>query len=108
MPLVFACVMTVVIETVFFRICGFKSWNDLAIIALSNFVTNIPLNLLIMFFPDLYDLPWLLILELAVVAAEYLIYRRAFGKMRFLLLFTFIANVLSFFIGLVLQEMILY
>ena len=34
-----------------------------------------------------------------LVAAEYLIYRRAFGPSRKLLILTFCANVLSFFIG---------
>ena len=94
-----ACILTVLIETVFFRLFGFKSRLDLRIIALTNVFTNEALNLFLHFEPGAFDTFWLIILELLVVAGEYLIYRRAFGPSRRLLVLTFFANVLSFFIG---------
>ena len=104
MTLILACVITVVVETVLFRIFGYKKADDLVIIVLSNVITNVTLNVLILLVPDLYDVPWLIIAELAVVAAEYLIYRRAFGGSFKLLILTFFANVLSFASGLILEE----
>ena len=94
-----ACILTVIIEVCWFRVFGYKRPLDLGIIALSNVVTNVALNTFLDLVPDAFDVPWLIILELLVVAAEYLIYRKAFGPSRRLLILAFFANVLSFFIG---------
>ncbi len=94
-----ACILTVIIEVCWFRIFRYKRPLDLGIIALSNVVTNVALNTFLDLVPDAFGVPWLIILELLVVAAEYLIYRKAFGPSRRLLILTFFANVLSFFIG---------
>ena len=104
MTLFLACIITVVVETALFWIFRYRKANDLVIIALTNVVTNVTLNTLIMLVPGLYDIPWLIILELIVVAAEYLIYRWAFGGSLRLLVLTFFANVLSFVIGIILEE----
>ena len=94
-----ACILTVIIEVCWFRVFGYKRPLDLGIIALSNVVTNVALNTFLDLVPDAFDVPWLIILELLVVAAEYLIYRKAFGPSRRLLILTFFANALSVFIG---------
>ena len=103
MTLILPCVITVVVETVLFRIFGFKKAEDLVIIVLSNIITNLTLNVLILLVPGLYDIPWLIIAELIVVAIEYLIYRNAFEASAGLLPLTFAANALSFFAGLLLE-----
>ena len=94
-----ACILTVIIEVCWFRIFGYKRPLDLGIIALSNVVTNVALNTFLDLVPDAFDVPWLIILELLVVAVEYLVYRRAFGPSKRLLILTFCANVVSFLIG---------
>ena len=94
-----ACILTVIIEVGFFFLLEYRKTLDLGIIALTNVVTNVALNTFLDLVPDAFDVPWLIILELLVVAAEYLIYRKAFGPSRRLLILTFFANVLSFFIG---------
>ena len=99
-----ACIMTVIIETVFFRLFGWRGRTELVIVMLVNVITNVSLNLIISLLPDVYGSFWLIILELAVVAAEYLIYRSAFGPSGRLLPVTFFANVLSFLLGAFLLE----
>ncbi len=94
-----ACILTVIIEVFWMRVFGYKRPLDLGIIALSNVVTNVALNTFLDLVPDAFDAPWLIILELLVVVVEYLIYRKAFGPSRRLLILTFFANVLSFFLG---------
>lgn len=99
-----ACLLTVIIEVCWFRVFRYKKPLDLGIIALTNVVTNVALNTFLDLVPDAFDVPWLIILELLVVAAEYLIYSRAFGPSRRLLILTFFANVLSFAIGWLIFE----
>ena len=94
-----ACILTVIIETVFFRLFGWKNRADLIIIALANVVTNVTLNLFLSLVPGAHEPVWIALLELAVVASEYLIYRRAFGASGKLLPVTFFANILSFLVG---------
>ena len=101
-----ACILTVIIEACWFRVFGYKKKLDLGIIALTNVITNVVLNTFLDLVPDAFDVPWLIILELLVVAAEYLIYRRAFGSSKRLLILTFFANVLSFLIGMIVFEIL--
>ena len=103
-----ACILTVIIETVFFRLFAVKGREELTIVALANIITNLVLNLFLAFFPDAYGFPWLLILELAVVASEYLIYRSAFGGSAFLLLMTAAANAISYGVGAAIQAFELF
>lgn len=101
--LLLACFLTVVIETGFLALCGYRGRDDLIIVACANVVTNLSLNLLLaLCFPGGAG-PWLAFLEAVVVIAEYLIYARAFGASRRLFLLTLAANVLSFGIGLLLS-----
>ena len=98
-----ACLLTVVIETGFFALQGYRGKDDLIIVACANAATNLSLNLLIaLVFPQGAGL-WLFLLEAAVVVTEYLIYARAFGASRRLFLLTLAANVLSFAAGLLLS-----
>ena len=100
-----ACILTVIIEVCWFRVFGYKKTLDLGIIVLSNVVTNVALNTFLDLVPDAFDVPWLIILELLAVAVEYLIYRKAFGPSRKLLILTFFANVLSFLVGALVYEL---
>ena len=103
-----ACIITVIIETVIFRLFKWKDLQDLKIVALTNVVTNLLLNFILSLCPDLYYSFWLVILELLVIAAEYLIYRRAFGHSRRLVIAVILANVVTFFIGILLEETVFW
>ena len=100
--LLLACFLTVLVETALFVLFGYRSKDDLTIVACANIVTNLTLNLLLAFvFP--YDAHfWVLPLEVTVVLAEYLIYAKAFGASKKLFLQTLAANVLSFVLGVIL------
>ena len=98
MSLVYACVLTVLIETPFLRLFGYRGREDTVIIVCANVVTNLILNLSFQLFLP-YRVPVILAAELLVVAAEYGIYAAAFGRSRRLLLLTFAANALSFGLG---------
>ncbi len=96
-----ACLLTVLIETPFLALWGWRGRRELAVIVCANVLTNLLLNL-----SFLLGLPyrpgWIAAGELLVVAAEYAIYARAFGGSRRLLLLTLLANCLSFGFGLLL------
>ena len=100
-PILLACLLTVLIETPFLALWGFRKARDLAVIVCANVLTNLLLNL-----SFLLGLPyrplWIAAGELLVVAAEYAVYARAFGPSRRLLLLTLAANCLSFGLGLLL------
>ena len=96
-----ACLLTVLIETVFLFVCGYRGWYAVAVIVCTNVLTNLLLNLsFLLGLP--YTVPWIAAGELAVVAAEYGTYAKAFGRSVGLLLLTFLANCLSFGLGLLL------
>ena len=100
-----ACLLTVLIETPFLFLWGYRRAYDLAVIVCANVFTNLLLNLALNLIlrAGLPFLPgWIAAGELAVVAAEYGIYARAFGPSRRLLLLTLAANALSFGLGLLL------
>ena len=101
LSLLLCCLVTVVIETGFFRICGFGSRDEMTVVACANVVTNLVLNLLLLKHVC-RSVSLLLPAELIVVAAEYGIFRVAFGQGRRLLLLTIAANALSFGFGLIL------
>lgn len=97
-----ACVLTVLLETGLFCLLGYRKKEDLAIVACVNVVTNLTLNLAIaLLFPGGPGF-LLVLLELAVVFAEYLIYARAFGATNRLFGQTFAANLLSCNVGMLL------
>ena len=97
MKLFLACLLTVVIETAFFAAVGYRKKAELAVIIAANVVTNLALNLLLIVIP--YNMFTVLALELLVLAAEYLVYALAFGRSGRLLLYTMLANLLSFGLG---------
>ena len=100
MTLLYACVLTVVIETAFLRLCLFRSREELLLAVCANAATNLTLNLLLLFLPGLYRPLPLLLLELAVCVAEYAVYAAWRGRSQKLALLTAAANALSFTIGL--------
>lgn len=92
------CLLTVIIETCFLAALGLRNPYEIKIIVCANIVTNLTLNLALALIPSLYG--WIYVLEVLVVAAEYFIYRQAFGNTRRLFWLTLAANVLSYCIGL--------
>ena len=99
MTLFAACALTVLIEVPFLALFGFRSRYALTVTVCTNIVTNLTLNLSLRLFPPA-SLTAVLLAEAAVVAAEYGIYRTAFGRSWDLLLLTASANLLSFGVGL--------
>ena len=99
--LALACLLTVLIETPFLALWGFRAPRALGIIVCANVLTNLLLNA-----SFLLGLPyrpgWIALGELAVTAAEYGIYAGAFGPSRRLALLTLLSNALSFSLGLLL------
>ena len=106
MRIFLACAMTVLIETPFLAMWGYRKRDELIVIVCANVVTNLLLNLLLWRIPSLYG-PAVYGLEAVVVAAEYGIYRLAFGQRRGMLLLTLAANALSYGLGLVLMPLLL-
>jgi hypothetical protein len=95
-----ACLLTVLIETPFLALFGYRSKDELLIIICANVVTNLLLNLALAYVPVLSG-AWVYLLEALVVAAEYAIYAAAFGPSRRLFLLTLLANCLSYGLGLI-------
>ena len=107
MRILLACVITVVVETAIFMTAGYRRNDDALIVALANVVTNLTLNLFLTFVPAAARSPWILILELLVVAVEYLIYRAAFSGSLKLFILTFAANAATYLIGVLLQGVLI-
>ena len=96
-----ACVLTVLIETPFLSFWGYRRPRELALIVCTNVFTNLLLSLCL--FTVLPRSPlWILAAEAAIVWGEAAIYARALGSSGRLYLLTFLANCLSFGIGLLL------
>lgn len=95
-----ACLLTVLIETAFFAVFGYRKRYDLTVIVCTNVVTNLLLNLIIQLVFHGNPCGWILPLELAVILSEFLIYAKAFEKTPKILALTFSANCLSYGIGL--------
>ena len=101
MTLFLACFLTVLIEVPYLALFGYRDRYALTVTVCANVVTNLVLNLvLLLFLPPVLET--VLLLELAVVAAEFLIYSAAFAPSFRLFLLTLSANVLSFGLGLIL------
>ena len=98
-----ACLLTVLLETGLFCLLGYREKDELMIVACANVITNLTLNLTIALFLSGGPGFWLVLLETAVVVAEYLIYASAFGASKKLFLQTLAANVLSYSAGVVLS-----
>ncbi len=99
-----ACLLTVLIETPFLALCGYKSKTAITIIVCTNIITNLVMNVILaLAFPH-WTMQVLLAAETMVVAAEYLIYSIPFGRGWKLLMLTLAANVLSCGIGLLVMR----
>lgn len=98
--IIIACLLTVLIETPFLALFGYRKRDELVIIICTNIVTNLLLNLLISI--AFHGAPglWIYAMEAAVVIAEYAVYSYGFGRSWKLFLLTFAANCLSYGIGL--------
>lgn len=103
-----ACALTVLLESPVLALWGLRRWNELAVVASANAVTNLLLNLFLGLCPAWAALPAVLLPEAAVVAAEYGLFRLAFGRRRGLFAVTLGANVLSYTLGLLLQALPLF
>ena len=95
-----ACLLTVIIETPFLALCGYRKRDELLIIVCANVLTNLLLNLVIAL--GFHGSPggWVYLMEACVVAAEYCIYACGFGRSGKLFLLTLAANCLSYGVGL--------
>ena len=98
-----ACALTILIETPVLALWGARRWNELLVVAAANAATNLLLSLFLSGYPFWASLPAVLLPEAAVVAAEYGVFRLAFGRRRGLFAVTLGANVLSYTLGLLLQ-----
>lgn len=96
-----ACGITVLIETGFFALCGYRDGDEMLIVACANVVTNLLLNLFLAWF-RIERNAVIYLLEAVVVLAEYAVYALSFGHSVRLFLLTFAANCLSYGTGLLL------
>ena len=96
-----ACGLTVLIETGFFLLLGWRDRDQLAAVVCANVVSNLLLNLCLSLWIPFNA--WTVALgELLVVAFEYAVYARLRGRNRRLALQTLLANALSFGAGVLL------
>ena len=95
MNILIACAVTVIVETFFFWLNRYRKAEQLAVIACANVVTNLTLNLLLVYVLPATPLV-IILLELAVLAAEYCCYALAFGRSGKLFMLTLIANLITF------------
>lgn len=99
-------IMTIIVELpIVIALMGKKnrSWNLVAVIALINVATNLPLNLIIQVNYYLWFMnhePLIMILETIVVVVEALLYRYSLEeKLSKCFVVSLIANVVSYFVG---------
>ena len=93
--------LTVLIETPFMFLMGYRKRDEVALILCVNVVTNLLLNLSLGFlFGGGSDSALIYLFEAAVVAVEYILYSLAFGASMRLFLITLAANCLSYCLGL--------
>lgn len=96
-----ACVLTLLIELPVFFAAGYRSRGDLCIVACTNIVTNLLVNLAAaLLLPGRGPAEYAL--EAAVVGVEFGVYALAFGPTARLFYLTLAANALSCSIGLLL------
>lgn len=92
MNLVLACTLTVLIETPFLALSGYRSKDEITVTVCANVATNLLLNLGLSMYPGAP----VLLAEAAVVLSEYAVYALAFGRSKRLFSLTLAANLLSF------------
>ena len=96
-----ACVLTVLIETPLFYLWGWRDRNAVTVVVCVNVISNLLLNLtLLLAFPGRGAGHWIYLLEALVVAGEYAVYAYVSAPSWKLLLRTFLANLVSYGLGL--------
>ena len=95
-----ACILTAAIEMIVFAASGYyRDLTFMLLVASANVATNLMLNLILSYHRSA---ALIVLLELAVVAAEYLVYAKSEGHSKKLFLITAGANAASFLTGLAL------
>lgn len=94
-----ACALTVVIEAPFLMLCGYRGKTAATVIVCTNVVTNLLLNMLLVYLLGPVG-SWIYALEGLVVLSEYGIYAQFFKSGLRLFLLTLAANCLSYGLGL--------
>ena len=93
------CLIAVFFETAFFWMFGYDSRDERTVVACTNVLTTLAMNLLMI--PNGYrSIPLVAAAVLILIAAEFGIYSIAFGRSGKLLMLTIAANAISFGIGL--------
>ena len=100
--LLIACALTLLIETPFLFLSGYKRHQMLLLIVCVNLATNLTMNLCFLFFVPFCVLT-VVIAEILVVFIEFSVYSAAWGRNLRLFLLTFIANALSCLLGVFLM-----
>ncbi len=95
-----APLLTVVVETGFFALVGYRKPLFLLLCVAVNVATNLTINMIANWIGwySVFEW-WVLFAELCVVALEYLAYALALGRSIKLFWLTFAANALSFLAG---------
>ena len=97
-------VATIVIEALVLLAMNEKRWQVLAMSMVMNILTNLPLNILVLSHPNLHEsLPHQLLLELAVVAIETLLYFAVLRHWRQALTYAILCNAISYLCGMLYQ-----
>jgi hypothetical protein len=102
MSLYIACFLTVVTETCFFALCGYKSRAFVTVCVCANIATNLALNLLLGYLKGVtVNITfWVYPLEACVIFAEYGVYALIEGRSKKLFGLTAASNALSYCLGL--------
>ena len=94
------CLLTVLIEGAFLALLGYRDRISLTVIICANVITNLLLNLTILFVFSGDAGALIYVMEGLVVLAEYAIYAAAFGRGWKLFFLTLAANCLSYGLGI--------
>ena len=92
-----APMLTVILETAFFALVGYRKRDFLLLCVAVNVATNLALNMAV--YALFYEPLAILIGELLVVALEYLAYALVLGRSKKLFLLTLAANAISYLAG---------
>ena len=105
MSLYWACGLTMLMETGYFLLRGYRGRDFVILCLAANAVTNLSLNLLLGY----WGRPlWLIVLlELAAAGLEYAVYRPVVGPKKALLPDTLAANLVSLVLGGVLLRLMM-
>lgn len=104
MPFLYGVLLTLAAESIVFFLFGYKNKNFWIPFLLANIFTNLLINILVflgnLVLPYIYLVILLYILEVFTVLFEYWIYSKKEGRSMKLFLCTFLANIVSYSVGL--------